>query len=130
MNLMTDAGLTMTEIAKAPIPLDADPRDRAEMEELQRCICDSLAGVNICPCGRGQLPPVPDGFRLTGRTPLIDMQAFGMAFRAINSLANAGVETVADARIWLEHGPPVRQIGEVGIKQLRDAIEAAERWGK
>ena len=128
-NLMTASGLTMTEIATAPIPDGADPRDRAEMEELQRCICGTLDGEGICPCGRGQSPPVPAGFHLTGRTLLIDLQSFGMPFRAINSLANAGVDTVADARLWLMCGHPVAQIGPVAIEKLRAAMEAAERWG-
>jgi hypothetical protein len=57
-----------------------------------------------------------------------------MPFRAINSLAKRGVETVADARLWLELDPSVRpyvrQVGPVAIRQLRAAIAAAERWGK
>jgi hypothetical protein len=126
---MTDAALSMTEIATAQIPTDADPRDRAEMEECQCHLRETLAGHGICPCGLGQLPPVPDDFHLTGRTPLIELQSFGMAFRAINSLVNAGVETVAEARLWLEHGQPVRQIGPVAIERLRAAIAAAEGWG-
>jgi hypothetical protein len=118
-------------MAKIKIRRDADPRDKADMEECQCRLTETLAGLNICPCGRGQLPPIPDDFRLTDDTWLTELEPFGLPIATINSLERYAVlMTVGEARKWLQGGGRVPQVDGKRIAKLKDAIEAAERWGK
>jgi hypothetical protein len=121
----------MASLLEIRISLDADPRDAAEMVECQCRLTETLAGLNICPCGRGQLPPIPADFELSDETWLTELEPFGLPIGTINSLEKYAVLlTVGEARAWLKGGKRVPQVDGKRIAKLKAAIEAAERWGK
>jgi len=126
----TEASLPVTTLVRIEIRRGTDPRDAAEMAECQCRLTETLAGLNICPCGRGQLPPVPDDFELTDETWLTELEPFGLPIGTINSLEKYAVLlTVGEARAWLKGGKRVPQVDGKRIAKLKAAIEAAERWG-
>lgn len=115
------------------IPKGADPRDAAEMRECQCIMRTKLEQPCVCGLGadgKWMRPPVPDDFEFFESMFLDALDCFGMPEEAIDNLRNHGVETVADARIWLESGGHVGQVGPIRIAKMRAAIEAAERWGR
>lgn len=109
-------------------PAAADARDIAEWRDKRRQMAKTIRTLRQHTCRDGARPPIPDDFRLTDETWLVELLAFGLPQRTINSLEKAKVFDVGDARLWLDGGAKVDQIDVRGREQLRAAIAAAERW--
>ena len=118
----------MASRVKVKIRTDADPRDAAEMKACQCRLTATLKGKNICPCGRGQLPPVPDDFELSDETWVAELQPFGLSVVIIGNLEKACIYTVGELRAWLRSVLRVEQIDGRKRDKIEKALQAAEGY--